>query len=161
MFSTLVKGITERNRDLRESLNEVTLRQLDAICKVVDETLATEDETISEKDLVEMDYTGDEPIIRTKMGHGHNRVVTWPDISLGDLPSYNTKKNKTKKATASQKEIISIRDKSVARIEERYCTNLKNFDQQKVITMTEADRWKKCWENSIKEVKMLYNIFST
>jgi len=157
----MLKGITERNRDLRDALNGITLEQLDAICKVVDETLAIEDETISANDLVEMDYTGEEPIIRTKIGNMYNRIITWPDITLGDLPYYDAKKNKTKKATESQKEIISIRNEAVARIEDRYCTYLKQFDRQKGESMTEADRWKKCWENSIREVKMLYNIFAT
>jgi len=157
-----VKGITEQNRDLREALNIITLKQLDALLTTVEETLATEDESIATKDLVEMDYSGEDPIIRTKVNYGLlNRQVTWPDICMGDLPEYEAKKNKTKKSTASQKEIISIRDESVARIEDRYCTYLNKFDHQKNASMTEADRWKKCWDNSIKEVKQLYNIFTS
>ena len=106
----MVKIITERHRNLRDSLSSTILTQLESICRAVEETLAIEDETISEKDLVEMDYNDGEAVIRTKLGPTYNRITTWPDLYLGDLPEFDAKKNKTKKSTESQKEIISIRD---------------------------------------------------
>merc|ERR1719348_2124604 len=92
----MVKIITERHRNLRDSLSSTVLTQLDSICKSVEETLAIEDETISEKDLVEMDYNDGEPVIRTKLGPTYNRITTWPDLYLGDLPEFDAKKKQPK-----------------------------------------------------------------
>lgn len=86
--------------------------------KVVEETLFMEDDCIAEKDLVEIDYSGDEPIIRTTFT-GLNRLTNWQDVAIGRLPKYEAKKLKTKKATDSQKEVIMIRDNVISQIEER------------------------------------------
>ena len=85
------------------------------------------------------------------------RLTNWPDLILEEVPSYEAKKYQTKKATETQKEIINLRDGACVKIDERFLTYLKDFHSKKTSSMTEADRWKKCWENSIVEVKMLYS----
>ena len=79
-------------------------------------------------DLLEVDLFNDEVSIRMKPYF--TRVQVWPDCNLGELPNYQHEQLKTKKNTDIQKEIIKQRNESISMIEERYKSNLNQFDQE-------------------------------
>ena len=82
---------------------------------------------ILKSDLLEVDLFNDEVSIRMKPYF--TRVQVWPDCNLGELPNYQHEQLKTKKNTDIQKEIIKQRNESISMIEERYKSNLNQFDQ--------------------------------
>ena len=86
-----------------------------------------------------MDLFNDEVSIRMKPYF--TRVQVWPDCNLGELPNYQHEQLKTKKNTDIQKEIIKQRNESISMIEERYKSNLNQFDQEGFSLVNQLENW--------------------
>ena len=86
-----------------------------------------------------------------------NKPTTWNDFNLGQLPDYQYKAPQTRKNGTIQKEIMKERDHSIRMIEERYLSNLRQFEELKLSSYKDLEFSKKCWDNSIKEIKLLYS----
>jgi len=149
------KAINERDKELRSALVQTSTKQIADICTLTEKYLLEDDDRVAYSDLLEVDSFNDEISIRMKPYF--TRVQVWPDCNLGELPDYQHEQLKTKKNTDIQKEIIKQRNESILMIEERYKSNLNQFDQLKKTSYNDVEFLKKCWDNSIKEIKMLYS----
>jgi hypothetical protein len=149
------KAINERDKEIRHACSATSAIQIKEIVDLTEKYLLEDDERIAVSDLLEVDLNGDD--ISIKLKPYFIREKTWPEAALGKLPESKRTPLKTKKNTEIQKEIIKQRDRSIKMIESRYLSNLDQFDQLKKTSYKDLEFLKKCWDNSIKEIKMLYN----
>ena len=118
--------------------------------------LKEDDCRVSVADLLEVEFNSlDECSIRIKPFFQRN--TTWNEINLGKLPEYKYQAPVTRKNGKIQKEIVKERDTSIQMIEERYLSNLEQFEELKKNSYKDLEFSKKCWDNSIKEIKQLYS----
>ena len=151
-----IKAINERDKELRAAITTLSTNQVNAICKLAEKYLTEDDERVSVADLLEVEFNSmEECTIRIKPFF--NRTTTWNDFDLGQLPDYQYQAPQTRKNGTIQKEIMKQRDHSIRMIEERYLSNLKQFDELKLSSYKDLEFSKKCWDNSIKEIKLLYS----
>lgn len=150
------KAINERDKELRSAITSLSTAQVNAICNLAEKYLTEDDERTSCADLLEVEFNSmDECTIRIKPYF--NKPTTWNDFDLGQLPDYQYKAPQTRKNGTIQKEIMKERDHSIRMIEERYLSNLRQFEELKLSSYKDLEFSKKCWDNSIKEIKLLYS----